>query len=116
MSRHDFSQDWVPFRDPLLDRFPGLTDADLEDADGSTAALARRLAEIDGTQTPAEAQQALHEFLSGPMPADAYADPAHDDAAVADSHDYVGDGEDELADDRRFGDDATAENPVGRDL
>lgn len=116
MSRADFTQDWVPYRDALLDRYPGLTDADLEDADGSTATLATRLAEIDGTRTPAEAQQDLHEFLSGPMPADAYSDPAHDQAAVSDAGDYIPAGEDALADDRRFGDDDTAENPVGRDL
>ena len=114
MSRQDFAQDWVPYRDALLDRFEGLTDADLEDADGSTATLARRIAEIEGVE-PAEAQQTLHEFLAGPMPADAYADPAHDDAAVRESDRYVPDGEEALDDDRRFGDDATAENPVGRD-
>ena len=115
MSRAEFSEDWVPYRDALLDRFPGLTDADLEDADGSTATLATRIAAMDGTQTPADAQQELHEFLAGPMPADAYADPAHDQEAVMDSEGYVPDGEDPLADDRRFGDDDTAENPVGRD-
>ena len=114
MSRQDFAQDWVPFRDPLLDRFPSLTDADLEDADGSTAELAKRIAASDGIE-PGEAQQQLHEFLAGPMPADAYADPTHDNEAVAESGAYVPAGEDPLADDRRFGDDSTAENPVGRD-
>ena len=114
MSRQDFAQDWVPYRDPLLSRFPGLTDADLEDADGSTATLAKRIAQTEGVE-PAEAQQTLHEFLSGPMPADAFADPTHDDAAVRESGDYVPEGEDPLADDRRFGDDDAAENPVGRE-
>ena len=114
MSREEFAKNWVPFRDAILTRYPDLKETDLEAADGSTAALARSIAEKDGTDA-AEAQQQLHEFLSGPMPADAYADPMRDNAAVADSGDYIPDGEDAMADDRRFGDDNTSESPVGRD-
>lgn len=114
MSRKDFAEDWVPYRDALLTRYPKLTEKDLQDADGSTAELARLIGAHQGI-TAGEAQQELHEFLSGPMPADAYADPTHDDAAVMDSGDYVPAGEDPLADDRRFGDDNEVENPVGRD-
>ena len=114
MSRQDFEQDWVPFRDALMSRWPQLSDSDLEDADGSTAELAKLIAAHEGT-SPGEAQQALHEFLGGPMPADAYADPSHDDAAVRESDGYIPDGEDALADDRRFGDDDVDDNPVGRD-
>ncbi|MBM2577073.1 hypothetical protein JQC91_12265 [Jannaschia sp. Os4] len=114
MTRQDFSQNWVPYRDPLMDRFPSLTDGDLEDADGSTAALAKRIAEGEGT-TPAEAQQTLHEFLDGPLPADAYAEPVNDNAAVMQSERYIPEGEDALTDDRRFGDDDKIENPIGRD-
>jgi hypothetical protein len=114
MSKADFAEDWRPYSDALLDRFPQLTEGDLDDADGSTATLAKRIAEADGTITPAEAQQDLHEFLSGPMPADAYADPLHDNAAAMDSGRYVPEGEDPLADDERFGDDETPEPPMGR--
>ncbi|WP_179381441.1 hypothetical protein [Jannaschia marina] len=113
MSRHDFAQDWVPFRDPILSTYPELDDADLEAADGSTAELARRIAEKRGTDA-AEAQQRLHEFLAGPLPADAYAAPVHDNAAVRDSGDYVPEGEDPMADDERFGDDTTPDTPMGR--
>ena len=114
MSRQDFADDWVPFRDPILSTYPELTDADLEEADGSAVALARIIADRRG-EDPAEAKQRLDEFLGGPMPADAYAAPVHDDAALRESGDYIPAGEDALADDSRFGDDATAENPVGRD-
>ncbi|MCK0167438.1 hypothetical protein MWU52_07760 [Jannaschia sp. S6380] len=114
MSREDFTNDWVPYRDALLSRYPKLTDADLEDADGSTAELARLIAGRQGIE-PGDAQQDLHEFLAGPMPADAYSDPTHDNAAVLESKAYVPAGEDPLADDRRFGDDDTEANPVGRD-
>lgn len=114
MSRKEFARDWVPFRDPILSRYPELDDAALEDADGSTARLARMIAERQDIE-PEEAQQDLHEFLDGPMPADAYAAPVHDDAAVRDSARYVPAGEDEFDDDERFGDDGTEENPVGRD-
>ncbi len=114
MSRQDFAQDWVPFRDPLLTTYPELTEADLQDADGSTTRLAERIAELRGG-TAGDAQQELHEFLAGPMPADAYAAPTHDNAAVADSGDYVPAGEDVYDDDSRFGDDDKADTPVGRD-
>ncbi|CUH39707.1 hypothetical protein JSE7799_02435 [Jannaschia seosinensis] len=113
MSRQNFQEDWVPFRDAILSRYPELTDGDLADADGSTAELARRIAERQEID-PAEAQERLHEFLEGPMPADAYADPTHDNAAAQDSGQYVPAGEDPLADDNRFGDDHNDENPVGR--
>jgi len=115
MSRQDFARDWVPYRDALMSRYPGLTDADLSDADGSTATLAKRIAALQDEADLALVQERLHDFLSGPMPADAHADPSHDDAAVSRSVDYVPEGEDPLSDDRRFGDDMTAENPVGRD-
>lgn len=114
MSRTDFAENWVPFRDPILSTYPELSDADLAEADGSTAVLAQRIAEKRGTD-PGETQQALHAFLAGPMPADAYAAPVHDNDAVTDSGSYIADGEDAMADDARFGDDTTADTPVGRD-
>ncbi|UWQ21166.1 hypothetical protein [Jannaschia sp. W003] len=115
MSRQDFARDWVPFRDPLMSRYPGLTDGDLQDADGSTAALAKSIAALQGETDLEMVQRRLHEFLEGPMPADAFADPSHDNAAALESGDYIPEGEDPLSDDRRFGDDGTAEPPVGRD-
>ncbi|PWJ21245.1 hypothetical protein [Jannaschia seohaensis] len=65
MSRKGFTADWTPFRDALLGRFPGLTEADLADADGSISALATRLARIDGI-APAEAEQMLNAFSERP--------------------------------------------------
>jgi hypothetical protein len=113
MSRADFETDWTPFRDALITRFPTLAEADLADADGSVPALARTIAAQEGT-TPAEAEQTLVEFLSGPMPADAYAAPQHDNAAAKASARYIPEGEDPLADDERFGDDHVPERPMGR--
>jgi hypothetical protein len=114
MSRRDFETDWVPFRDAILTRYPELTDGDLSQADGSTAELARIIGEKQGV-APGDAQQDLHEFLSGPMPADAYADPTHDNAAAMQSDAYIPEGEDALADDRRFGDDEVPDRPIGRE-
>lgn len=114
MSRQDFTQDWVAFRDPILTTYPELTEADLQDADGSTLRLAERIAERRGIAA-GDAQQELHEFLSGPMPADAYAAPTHDNVAVSESDAYVPAGEDVYDDDRRFGDDDTPDTPIGRD-
>lgn len=115
MSLEDFARDWVPFRDALLSRYPGLTDGDLSDADGSVAALSARIAEIQREDDLVMVERRLTEFLSGPMPADAFADPTHDNEAVAESVDYVPEGEDPLADDRRFGDDMKTPNPIGRE-
>ncbi|UWQ19251.1 hypothetical protein [Jannaschia sp. M317] len=113
MSRADFETDWTPFRDALLTRFDGLTEGDLSDADGQFDALARRIAERGG-QTLPDARQTLDRFLSGPMPADAFAAPQHDDAAISGSDAYIPEGEDALADDSRFGDDDLADRPMGR--
>lgn len=113
MSRADFEKDWTPFRDALLSRYPGLTDGDLSDADGSIPALAARLAQLSGSDRE-EVEQDLTGFLSGPMPADAYAAPQHDGDAISGSDAYIPEGEDALADDRRFGDDDLADRPMGR--
>ncbi|SDZ23553.1 hypothetical protein SAMN05444004_10866 [Jannaschia faecimaris] len=113
MSRKEFTENWIPFRDPLLSNYPELTDADLEAADGSTAELAKRIAKNQGIDVD-EAQMTLHEFLAGPLPADAYSAPVHDNASLADSGDYIPEGEDAMSDDKRFGDDRTAETPMGR--
>jgi hypothetical protein len=48
------------------------------------------------------------------MPADAYADPTHDDAALSEAGRYVPEGEDVLSDDSRFGDDDLPDRPMGR--
>ncbi|PWJ21246.1 hypothetical protein [Jannaschia seohaensis] len=48
------------------------------------------------------------------MLADAYAAPQHDNAAAMASGAYLPEGEDSLADDRRFGDDDLPERPIGR--
>ncbi len=56
----------------------------------------------------------LEEWREGPMPADAYADPTHDDEATRDARRYIPEGEDPLADDSRFGDDDVPDRPIGR--
>ena len=47
----------------------------------------------------------LREWLAGEIPSDVVMDPAHDNHSIALSAKYVGEGEDEFADDARFGDD-----------
>ncbi|GIT90687.1 hypothetical protein JANAI62_11420 [Jannaschia pagri] len=113
MSQADFAKDWTPFRDGLMTEFPGLTDAHLAEADGRIDVLATRVAQAEGMDL-ADAQTAVRAFLAGPMPADAYAAPQHDDAAIKQSQRYVPEGEDPLADDARFGDDDQADRPMGR--
>jgi hypothetical protein len=78
--------------------------------------LAKRLAEKTDMEAE-EAEQQLAKFLAGPMPADSFADPSHDQDAMRDSGRYVPAGEDVYDDDRRFGDDSVVETdrPMGRD-
>ena len=56
-------------------------------------------------QEPSEIREELREWLAGEIPSDVVMDPAHDNHSIALSAKYVGEGEDEFADDARFGDD-----------
>lgn len=113
MSIQDFRRDWRTYAHAICDRFPDVPESRVADADGDPDAMARIVA-AHSDLTPNEASAAVTEVLTGPMPADGFAHPSHDNAAVTQSDAYVPEGEDVLADDARFGDGTAPEPPIGR--
>lgn len=97
-------QNWTAFYEAIVEKWPEIDDADLDEIDGDQRAFVARLAEVTG-QEPAEIREELREWLVGEIPSDVVMDPVHDNHSIALSSKYVGEGEDEYADDARFGDD-----------
>ena len=113
MTPTDLKADWPAFFASLKARFPNLNDDILIDVDADPARLEVAVA-THHDLTRAEAQAAVAEWMQGPEPADAFAHPTHDNAAISGSRAYVPDGEDPSDDDARFGDDGKLTNPIDR--
>lgn len=113
MTPTDLSADWPALFPSLKARFPELTDDILIGIDADRAHLEAEIAKRHG-MTPADAREAVADWMQGPMPADAFAHSTHDNAAVEASGAYVPAGEDPSDDDARFGDDGKLENPAQR--
>jgi len=112
--------DWTEIRDnweatlpALRTRWPEVPEEEWIAAAGERAEIIATVARWTGDD-PAEAERALDDWREGPMPADAYADPTHDDAAARDAGRYIPAGESALDDDSRFGDDDQPDRPMGR--
>ena len=97
-------QNWTAFYEAIVERWPDMDESDLDEIDGDQRAFVAHLAELT-SQEPAEIREELREWLAGEIPSDVVMDPAHDNHSIALSAKYVGEGEDEYADDARFGDD-----------
>lgn len=113
MNWNDVRTNWTAMDRPLMTRWEGLSETRLADIDGDRALLEEEIAKVEGLSL-AEAQRQLAEWVAGPMPADVYADPSHDDAALRDSARHVPPGEDPMSDDQAFGDDNIPDRPIGR--
>jgi hypothetical protein len=108
----EIRENWSALIPSVLARWPELDEGDLTAMSGEKVEL---VAALTGRGRDAsEAERQVEDWRETPMPADAYADPAHDAAAARESRDYVPEGEDPLADDRRFGDDEVPDRPIGR--
>ncbi len=107
------SRNWDAFQESLLETWPELTEDDLSDIEGDRALFEERIAAATGADADDVAQQVV-EWLEGAVPADVHMDELHDNASIAESGLYMSPGEDASDDDRKYGDDNTAENPVGR--
>lgn len=103
---------WPALIPSMLARWPALDEDRLAAMSGERGDLIAALRETG--LDDAEAESEAEAWRMGPMPADAYGDPAHDDASAAAAGDYVPEGEDALSDDRRFGDREVTEPPIGR--
>ncbi|MDO5614511.1 MAG: hypothetical protein Q4G14_14885 [Paracoccus sp. (in: a-proteobacteria)] len=104
MKWHHVQDNWNAFYEAILDRWPETSETDLDEIDGDQRAFIAYIARVT-EQDPAEARDEIREWLAGEIPSDVVMDPAHDNHSIALSSKYVGDGEDEYADDARFGDD-----------
>lgn len=104
---------WPALIGPAKDRWPEVPEAELTALTPTKDELTDLVARHGGTDRPEAARQ-IAEWLNGPMPADAYADPTHDMTAAGDAGKSIPDGEDVYTDDRRFGDDHTPDPPMGR--
>lgn len=95
---------WPAFYEAITEKWPEADEDELDSIDGDQHAFIRYIAEVSG-QEIAEAKDEIREWLAGEIPSDVVMDPIHDGHSLALSAKYVGEGEDEYADDARFGDD-----------
>ncbi|MBY0135943.1 hypothetical protein [Paracoccus yeei] len=95
---------WSAFYEAIAEKWPEVDEEDLDEIDGDQRAFIKYLAEVTGQEIP-EIKDEIREWLAGEIPSDVVMDPIHDGHSIALSAKYVGEGEDEFADDARFGDD-----------
>ncbi|MDO5657348.1 MAG: hypothetical protein Q4G36_03375 [Paracoccus sp. (in: a-proteobacteria)] len=98
------SENWPAFYEAIIDKWPDASDADLDAIDGDQRSFIRYIAEVTGQELD-EAREEIREWLAGEIPSDVVMDEFHDNTSIRNSAKYVGEGEDEYADDARFGDD-----------
>lgn len=113
MEWRDIRENWAALIPSIRARWPEITEERLTAMSGTREELVQAVAETSGADA-VEAEREVEAWRAQPMPADAYADPAHDQDAAGDAGAYVPEGEDPLADDRRFGDEDIPERPIGR--
>ncbi|WP_022706866.1 MULTISPECIES: hypothetical protein [Paracoccus] len=104
MKWHHVQENWSAFYEAITDKWPEVDEADLDEIDGDQRAFVEYLTEVTG-QEPEEVREEMREWLRGEIPSDIVMDPVHDNQSIRLSSKYVNEGEDEFADDARFGDD-----------
>ena len=109
----DVSKNWVAYTPRILQQWPNLDEAEVLAIDGDQNKFLDYLSKSKGHDDVA-AQMELADWLIGGEPLDVTMDAHNDNAQISDSARNVPAGEDPSDDDRRFGDDATAERPMGR--
>ena len=97
-------ENWTAFYEAIQEKWEDADEAMLDEIDGDQRAFIKYLAEVTGQEIP-EIKDEIREWLAGEIPSDVVMDPIHDGHSIALSAKYVGEGEDEFADDARFGDD-----------
>jgi hypothetical protein len=112
MQWDEIRENWTALIPSVMARWPQLSEEQLTGMGGERGELVAGLVQT-GTEAQ-EAEREVEDWRETPMPLDAYADPAHDQAAARDAKGYIPEGEDPLADDRRFGDDNVPDRPLGR--
>lgn len=95
---------WSAFYEAIQEKWEDVEETMLDEIDGDQRAFVRYIAEVT-EQDVSEARDEIKEWLAGEIPADVVMDPMHDNHSITLSGKYVSEGEDEYADDARFGDD-----------
>jgi hypothetical protein len=114
MKWQEVAADWPGFQAAILTRWPAADETEVAAIDGDRAAFNAYLGRLEGL-TQREAEEAIDEWLAGPMPTDARMDETRDNANIRASRAHIPPGEDVYSEDRGFGDDSAADPPVGRD-
>lgn len=104
MKWHHVQDNWGAFYEAIIDRWPDADEAELDEVDGDQRAFVVYIAELTG-QEPGDARDEIREWLAGELPSDVIMDPRHDDHSIRLSGKYLPEGEEELDDDSRYGDD-----------
>lgn len=105
MKWHHVQDNWPAFYEAISDKWPEVDPDQLDEIDGDQRAFIAYLAEVTGQEID-ESREELREWLVGEIPSDVVMDPIHDNHSIKLSAKYVPEGEDEYADDARFGDDS----------
>lgn len=104
MKWHHVQENWPAFFEAILDKWPEADEAELDEIDGDQRAFIAYVAELTG-QEAADAREEIRDWLAGELPSDVVMDPRHDDHSIRLSSKFLPEGEDELDDDARYGDD-----------
>lgn len=113
MQWSDVSRNWAAYTGSVISRWPELDAEDVADLGGDRRALNQYLGQRLGL-TSREADEQIEEWLQGPLPLDAVANPVRDNQTLSESRAHIPEGEDVYSNDEAFGDDNVAERPMGR--
>ncbi|WOI57236.1 hypothetical protein [Palleronia sp. LCG004] len=107
-------QNWPAFVEPIMQRWENTEENDLLTLDGERERFEAYLAEREGLSA-ADTRDQINEWLQGAAPSDVVMDETRDNANIRASAAHIPEGEDVYSEDADFGDDGTAERPIGRD-
>lgn len=109
----DVAADWPAYTESIVTRWPEADPEVVADMEPDREAFETYIAGVERVEVP-EASRQVAQWLEGPKPIDAATDENHDDTSIRESAGHIPAGEDVYSEDRDFGDDALASNPVGR--
>ena len=113
MDWDDVVKDWPAYTQSIVTRWPNADAETVADMDPDREAFEIYIAGLHG-MTALEAEADVSRWLESPKPLDAVTDDNHTGTSIRESAAHIPAGEDVYSEDKDFGDDTLAENPVGR--
>ncbi len=113
MDWRQVAENWPAFIEAIGTRWPRTEETELLAIDGNRAEFEAYVASRHDL-TPSEVREDVEAWLMGELPVDVAMDETRDDANIRGSARHIPPGEDVYSDDADFGDDRTAERPIGR--